>query len=341
MQALTGLIGRDALVEKIVREVRKGRHIILTGTVGVGKSALLEAVLARLDPQRRDRRPTAADAADGEAAPPAARPDADARRRHPAMTTLHILDHQAKGQFVAIARGLLESGVIKPSSLDLPEHYDELAPADIEWAKLKRHVNRLSIRDLTAAIVPAIHAHEGPILIAVDDLTDITPTLIAFWLAILAKAQVIGCASQKKQGLAKLWWKMTEIEVPPLPPEATREIVSTYIKRKGMLIEAPELFTGQVVKQSGGNVQAVRDMLDDASKERRVDKRKIREMRHQAGLRYLDFTPVMIVATALIVGTRYLAIGLGDTALYILAGMVAALVMALRMFLFRGAGKAN
>lgn len=74
---------------------------------------------------------------------------------------------------------------------------------------------------------------------------------------------------------------------------------------------------------------------------RRVDKRKIREMRHQAGLRYLDFTPVMIVATALIVGTRYLAIGLGDTALYILAGMVAALVMALRMFLFRGAGKAN
>jgi hypothetical protein len=108
-----------------------------------------------------------------------------------------------------------------------------------------------------------------------------------------------------------------------------------------MLIEAPELFTGQVVKQSGGNVQAVRDMLDDASKERRVDKRKIREMRHQAGLRYLDFTPVMIVATALIVGTRYLAIGLGDTALYILAGMVAALVMALRMFLFRGAGKAN
>lgn len=77
------------------------------------------------------------------------------------------------------------------------------------------------------------------------------------------------------------------------------------------------------------------------SAERLVDKRKIREMRHQAGVRYLDFTPVMIVSSALIIGTRYLAIGLGDTELYILAGMAAALFLSLRFFLFKGAEKAN
>ena len=35
------------------------------------------------------------------------------------------------------------------------------------------------------------------------------------------------------------------------------------------------------------------------------------------------------------------AIGTGDTELYIFAGMVAAVVISLRGFLFRGAGKAN
>ena len=62
-------------------------------------------------------------------------------------------------------------------------------------------------------------------------MTRLTPTLIAFWLAVFDAAQVIGCASQKKAGLAKLWWKMTEIEIPPLAPEATRQIVQTYITR--------------------------------------------------------------------------------------------------------------
>lgn len=38
---------------------------------------------------------------------------------------------------------------------------------------------------------------------------------------------------------------------------------------------------------------------------------------------------------------RYLAIDTGDTALYLFAGMIAAVVISLRVFLFRGAGKAN
>ena len=113
--------------------------------------------------------------------------------------------------------------------------------------------------------------------------------------------------------------------------------MATYIARQGMLIESPGLFVGHVVKQSGGNPQAIADMLDDSAKERLVDKRKIREMRHAAGVRYLDFTPAMIVALASVIGARYLAIGTGDTELYVFAGMLAAVVISIRVFLFRGA----
>ena len=134
---------------------------------------------------------------------------------------------------------------------------------------------------------------------------------------------------------------MKAIEVPVLAPEASREIVREYIARQGVMIESPELYVGHVVKQAGGNPQAVADMLDESGKERVVDKRQIREMRHQAGVRYVDFTPAMIISGALVIGTRYLAIGLGDTALYIMAGMGAALFLALRFFMFRGAGRAT
>ena len=310
MKHITGLIGRDDLVEKVAREARKGRHILLTGPVGVGKSAVLDAVIDRLI-VRRD------------------------------LVVLHVNEHQAKGQFLEIARGLLESGLLKPSALELDDGLDALDPAAIQWLKIKRQAGRLSIRDLTAAIVPALHANKGRVLVAVDDLTSVTPTLVAFWLAVCDAAQLISCANEKRKNVAKLWWKMAEIEVPPLSAESARALAQEYLTQTGMLVESPPLFVGHVVKQANGNPQALADLLADSSKERLVDKARIREMRHAAGVRYFDFTPVMIVALASVVGARYLAIGTGDTELYIFAGMVAAVVISLRVFLFKAAGKAN
>ena len=310
MKHITGLIGRDELIERVAREARKGRHLLLTGPVGVGKSIVLEAVIDRLI-GRRD------------------------------LVVLPVNEYQAKGQFLEIARGLLESGLLKPSALELDEGLDALDPAAIEWVKIKRQVNRLSIRDLTAAIVPTLHAHKGNVIIAVDDLTAVTPTLVAFWLAVLDAAQLLACASAKRPNVAKLWWKLVEIEIPPLAPEHARAIAQSYLQQTGTLVESPPLFIAHLVQQANGNPQALADLLSDSSKERVVDKQRIREMRHAAGVRYIDFTPVMIVSLASVVGARYLAIGTGDTELYIFAGMIAAVVISLRVFLFKGAGKAS
>ena len=310
MKHVTGLIGRDDLIEQVAREARKGRHLLLTGRPGIGKSTVLDAVIDRLI-VRQD------------------------------LTLIHVNEHQAKGQFLELARGLLESGLLKPSALELDAGLDALDPAALEWAKIKRPVNRLSIRDLTAAIVPAIHAHRGRVLIAVDDLTAVTPTLVAFWLAVLDAAQLLACASEKRKNVARLWWKLAEIEIPPLPTEHAREIAQTYLQQTGTLVESPALFVAHVVQQANGNPQALADLLADSAKERVVDKARIRELRHAAGVRYLDFTPVMIVALASVIGARYLAIGTGDTELYVFAGMLAAVVISVRVFLFRGAGMAN
>ena len=271
MKAITGPIGREAPIEPIAREARKGRNLVLAGRPGVGQSAVLEAVLDWLLVRQNS-------------------------------IVLHVREHQAKGQFLELARGLLESGLLKPSALELDAGLDALDPAALEWTQLKRSVNRPSIRDLTAAIVPALHAHRGWVLIAVDDPTAVTPTLVAFWLAGPDAAQLLVCASEKRKNVARLWWKLAEIDIPPLAPDATREIVATYIARRGLLIEAPGLFVGHVVKQSGGNPQAIADLLDDSGKERRVDQRTIREMQHAAGVQYLDFTPALIVALASVVG---------------------------------------
>ncbi|MDO9240064.1 MAG: ATP-binding protein, partial [Methylicorpusculum sp.] len=152
-------------------------------------------------------------------------------------------------------------------------------------------------------------------VIAVDDLTLLTPTQMAFWLAIFDHAQVVGCASDKKARVRKLWWKMKEMSVRPLPAEVIRDIVKKYIVTQGVLIESPDLYISHVVKQSGGVPQAIYDMLDESGKERIIDKRKVREMRHDAGVFYLDFTPMVMILGAVIVSIRYVGMGTGDKTL--------------------------
>jgi hypothetical protein len=153
---------------------------------------------------------------------------------------------------------------------------------------------------------------------------------MAFWLAIFDCAQVIGCASEKKARIRKLWWKMKEIVVKPLPAEVVRAIVKKYIETKGVLIESPDLYISHVVKQSGGVPQAVYDMLDESGKERIIDKRKVREMRHEAGISYLDFTPMVMILGAVIVSMRYVGMGTGDKTLYIMGGLGTALFLTFR-----------
>jgi energy-coupling factor transporter ATP-binding protein EcfA2 len=303
---ITGVIGRDELIEGTRRELAKGKHVLLTGAVGIGKSTVLGAALAVVPAKR---------------------------------VVIRLYDHQAKGQFVEMARQMLTLGLIEAKALDLPEKYQTMTPAQIPWEGIKRQVSRLSIRDLSQAIIPALAACPEKPLIAVDDLTFLTPTQQAFWLAVFDHAQIVGCASEKKKGLRKLWWKMREIALPALVPETSKAIVQTYITRKGVLIESPELYVSHVVKQAGGNPQAIEDMLDESAKERVIDKRKVREMRHEAGVRYLDFTPVILVSGASIIAMRYVAMGLGDRMLYVMAGIGAALFLSFRLLLMRAVGR--
>jgi hypothetical protein len=307
MDDIVGLQGRDELLTTFIGEVNKGKNVLLTGSVGIGKSAVMRAGLKAL------------------------------AAKLPLLITLH--DHQAKGQFVEMARQMLGLKLITPKELELPAKFHEIPSDEIDWREVKNVVSRMSMRDLTQAIIPALAKAKTKPVIAVDDLTSLTPTQMAFWLAIFDHAQIIGCASDKKAGVRKLWWKMKEIPVKPLSADVVRSIVKEYIKLKGVLIESPDLYISHVVKQSGGIPQAIYDMLDESGKERIIDKRKVREMRHEAGVFYFDFTPMIMLIGATIVSMRYVGMGTGDKTLYILGGMGAALFLTFRFFIFKGVGR--
>lgn len=55
MRRITGLIGWEDLLGQMLREIRKGKHVFLTGPVGIGKSAILDASIRNIARRRSDR----------------------------------------------------------------------------------------------------------------------------------------------------------------------------------------------------------------------------------------------------------------------------------------------
>jgi MoxR-like ATPase len=100
MEQITRLIGRDELINQLVKELRKGKHVLLTGPLGIGKSAVLNAALQQLTRQRKSSQQEEL-----------ASPEARSFPHHCALTVVHLHDHQTKGQFVELARQFLEAGM--------------------------------------------------------------------------------------------------------------------------------------------------------------------------------------------------------------------------------------
>ena len=62
--------------------------------------------------------------------------------------------------------------------------------------------------------------------------------------------------------------------------------------------------------------------------------REIRRLQHGAGIRYIALTPILMVLGALIVAARFVALGLNDRDLYILAGLGYAVFFVMRYFIY-------
>jgi hypothetical protein len=94
-----------------------------------------------------------------------------------------------------------------------------------------------------------------------------------------------------------------------------------------------------VLEQAAGNPHAIVEMARQVPAEGPVDVQTIRALQHGAGFRYLDLTPALLLVAAGLVAARFVALGLDNRDLYILAGTLGALFFVVRVLLMRRAGR--
>jgi len=207
----------------------------------------------------------------------------------------------------------------------------------LEWQDLKAKVSQLYPAELLNCVIDGIRG-QGYILI-LDHLDEIAPSM-AFTVSLLMdEALVLGAARDLKDSdrLMRIWWAFDVIELKNLSREESLELLWSFADKDR--VEDKVMFENKVLNHSAGNPLAIIEMAKKTLHLEFDSPEKIRDLHHDAGLKYFDLTPALLIVGALIVAARFVALGLNDVDTYILAGSAGAFFIILRYYIYRSTRK--
>ncbi len=314
MDATAGFVGRTTELVTAMDAVRKGSNVLVTGRAGIGKSALLRHLRSQI--------------AGIEALPP----------------VVWVPSGTSKTVLLEMARQIHEAvGLTLPVTL-LPPRNLARAKRDgtLPWVDLVRTLRRLPVPDTADIIASTLRKRR--FLVVLESL-EVPPSQAELFAQVLEHAQVIAAMddNNRRSRIDRLLWRFpVRVELKPLPLAVCNELIERWLSEHAIRFADETTrarFVRHVARDSGGVPAAIQGMLEAAQKEREITPAMARGFAHEAGMQYVDMTPLVILLIVIAMAGRYISRGVGDTELLVLSGVATAIFMGLRFLFWQMRGR--
>lgn len=308
MDDLAGFVGRARELDQALTAIRRGANVLIKGRAGIGKRALLRRLRSSLE---------------GDETP---------LLLVPAGTTKTALLEMARQIHERVGLAVPETA-LPPRTLARVRREGRLP-----WRDLARPLRRMPVSESVELLAASLRRTRFLVLL---ESLEVPPSQAELFAEILDRAQVVACIDKRNHRvrIERLLWRFqTTLELKPLPLEESRELAERWLAARPLRFadEATrDRFLRHVAQASGGVPSAIRGLLEEAAREPEITPAKARSLYHEAGLNYVDMTPLVIVLLVIAVAGRYVSRGLGDTELLVLSGVATAVFMGLRFFFFQ------
>ena len=319
-------VGRQGELRQLEEHFNKDIDTLLVGSVGVGKSHLLELLegekiirIHSLSPPRQAII-TIAEALYRKGDLRAALPD-----KGGAETDRACLPPE-QGESPEPA------GEIDPDNERRQDHQQALGDTpgpDFETIK-KQHA-RTSVAGWTQMVLDSVERHQYALLI--DDLSDLTTSTGRLIDKLADPFLIVAALHEVRKAHEKHFWKFERIEVENLPPDDARRLIRQAAA--GAEIEDMQMFETHLLQQTAGNPRAILESVDRLRKEPAVTRSAVRELTHSGARHQFDLTPMIVIPVICLLAFRFIARGMDNMDLYLLAGLGSALMLGIRFYLFR------
>jgi hypothetical protein len=304
-------VGRAIELDQALNALRIGHSLVVKGSPGIGKRALLHEVRRQLAGERICLWPT--------------------------LTTPKI--------FVAeLAEQVHQAvGLAIPERL-IPPRFRSLAnrTGTIAWRHIQRTVVRQPAQEVILLVLGSL-AGRADVVLFVESL-EIPPSQADMLHQLAEHCQVaagIEDTNRRNKVMRLLWRFQLTLELKPLIGSESRALVAQHLERDAIEFESTkvrEAFIAQVVRESRGIPAAIAGMLTAATNEREVTRRSLRDYHHDAAITYLDMTPMIMILVVCLMALRYISRGIGVQELMVLAGVGSSLFSLMLFFARRMSG---
>lgn len=308
METVTGFIGRVSETGAALTAIARGSNVLVKGRAGIGKSAFLRHLHASLE----DFEAPVLLVSEG--------------------TTKHVLDELARQLHASV-------GLAVPKSLLGPR---TLARAQreggLEWKDIARPIRRLALSQAAEIIVATLR--KRPSLVFIESL-EVAPQLADLFARVVDHAQVVAAIDEKNRRvrIERLLWRFHEtIELKPLPLEVCETLATDWLAVNPVRFSSETTrrrYIRHVAQDSGGVPAAIRGMLEAAAREEEITPAMARGFAHEAGIRYMDMTPALILVIVVFMAMRYVSRGIGEVEMLVWSGVATALFTGIRFFMYR------
>ena len=310
-------LGNGHALAEIVDRAVLGRHTLVVGPEGVGKTRLLEdlaAVVAGrrilLDPseQRTARRKTVG-VPHGEA-----------------FTLVYVAEAGPHGRLVdALARSFHELGILALPGI--PVEMRAGACAEYDWAEVKKLLRTVDERQ--QAVVASLHDLAGggraPRLVVVLDALDRASAAQGLFLRELQqRATIVGAvrALPQSRSLRTFFATFGQVRVDPLGKAHVAALFEYFVSRYAIACADQRHYRREVLRRADGNPAAMRAMMHDGAQSTRVSEQDVRDLQDRDDAPFFNLGLLYVFAIIGLGALRVVMVGARDTDLYVVLSLV-------------------
>ena len=298
-----GFFGRSEELFLLVKNLSKGRHTLIAGDKGIGKSRLMLEAKWILSGKAR-------------------RIDFSSKilSRLRGNLGVRIKPDQYKMLFIQHSSPL--GDCIREIAEDLFYMGDlhlELDGERSDWTTAKKQLTGLGSNKLQTLIFEGISQSDKPYLIFFDNLDRISPTQQKFLETLLNIAVICAAVVQIKENFffKRIWASFTRIDLESLPESVSTQLINHFFENYPLHIIDPELYRREILKASNGNPFHIKNMLWHGSREKYLDTTEIRKLRQVDEGHYFNMGPIYVFGISIFTIFKIFSIGMENREFYI------------------------
>ena len=276
--------GRDEELHRVLKNLNEGRHSLLVGPHGIGKSSLMnEARLLVTGAKRRVEFQVGGSTVEKEC-------------------VLTVSSPVPLGDCLReMAGGLHRNKDLRIESADGRE----------DWAVLKIRFTRLGIQGMQSEILKSVVRSGKKYLVFMTNLDRISQSGLQFFQSLLQITVVCGAAAATKDmdAFRCFWASFERIPLERLPGPVALQLISHLMKHYPVNVVDPVMCRKEILSSADGNPFHIKNLLHTAVTQKTLGHREIRDFRAVEEGLFFNMGPLYMIGAGILTAVKFFSVG--------------------------------